>query len=81
MNERDVIDAYARELKLVAVRENVAILAEDAVRGQWSCLTFLRRLLEEEVTRRRERSKITRIHRADFPTQEINIADYQIVRY
>lgn len=24
-------------------------------------------MLEEEVTRRRERSKITRIHRADFP--------------
>ena len=67
MNERDIIDAYARELKLAAVRENVTLLAEDAVREQWGHLTFLRRLLEEEVTRRRERSKITRIHRADFP--------------
>ena len=28
MNERDIIDAYARELKLAAVRENVALLAE-----------------------------------------------------
>ena len=35
MNERDIIDAYARELKLAAVRENVALLAEDAVREQW----------------------------------------------
>ena len=47
MNERDIIDAYARELKLAAVRENVALLAEDAVREQWGHLTFLRRLLEE----------------------------------
>jgi len=39
------IDAYARELKLAAVRENVALLAEDAVREQWGHLTFLRRLL------------------------------------
>ena len=35
MDERDIIDAYARELKLAAVRENVALLAEDAVREQW----------------------------------------------
>ena len=67
MNERDTVDAYAKELKLAAVRENARIFAEDAVREQWGHLTFLRRLLEEEVTRRRERSKITRIHRADFP--------------
>ena len=55
MNEMDVIDMCAKELKLAAVRE------------QWGNLTFLRRLLEEEVARRRERSKISRIHRADFP--------------
>lgn len=67
MNEMDVIDMYAKELKLAAVRENVPLFAEDAVRGQWGHLTFLRRLLEEEVARRRERSKISRIHRADFP--------------
>ena len=36
-------------------------------REQWGYLSFLRRLLEEEVTQRREKSKITRIHRADFP--------------
>lgn len=67
MNEMDVIDMYAKELKLAAVRENVPLFAEDAVREQWGHLTFLRRLLEEEVARRRERSKISRIHRADFP--------------
>lgn len=67
MSERDIIDAYARELRLAAVRENLDMLAEDAIREQWGYLAFLRRLLEEEVTRRREKSKITRIHRADFP--------------
>ena len=67
MSERDIIDAYARELRLAAVRENLDVLAEDAIREQWGHLAFLRRLLEEEVTRRREKSKITRIHRADFP--------------
>lgn len=67
MNEMDVIDMYAKELKLAAVRENVPLFAEDAVREQWGHLTFLRRLLEEEVARRRERSRISRIHRADFP--------------
>ena len=67
MSERDIIDAYARELRLAAVRENLDMLAEDAIREQWGLLAFLRRLLEEEVTRRREKSKITRIHRADFP--------------
>lgn len=67
MNEMDVIDMCAKELKLAAVRENVPLFAEDAVREQWGHLTFLRRLLEEEVARRRERSKISRIHRADFP--------------
>ena len=35
-------------------------------KGAGGHLTFLRRLMEE-VTRRRERSKTTRIHRADFP--------------
>lgn len=67
MNEIDIINAYARELKLASVRENVEIYAQDAVREQWGYMQFLRRLLEEEVTRRREKSKITRIHRADFP--------------
>ena len=67
MSERDIIDAYARELRLAAVRESLDVLAEDAIREQWGLLAFLRRLLEEEVTRRREKSKITRIHRADFP--------------
>ena len=67
MNDREAIDLYTKELKLAAVRENVSLLAEDALREQWGHLTFLRRLLEEEVTRRRERRKMTRIHRADFP--------------
>ena len=67
MSEKDIIDLYAKELKLASVRENVSLFAEDAIREQWGYLAFLRRLLEEEVTRRREKSKITRIHRADFP--------------
>ena len=67
MNEKDIVSAYAKELKLASVRENAALFAEDAMREQWGYLSFLRRLLEEEVTQRREKSKITRIHRADFP--------------
>ena len=67
MSEKDIIDLYAKELKLASLRENVSLFAEDAIREQWGYLAFLRRLLEEEVTRRREKSKITRIHRADFP--------------
>lgn len=67
MNERNVIEQYARELKLATIKENVEIFAEDAMREQWSYPMFLRRLLEEEVMRRREKSRITRIHRADFP--------------
>ena len=67
MNEKDIVSAYAKELKLASVRENAALFAGDAMREQWGHLSFLRRLLEEEVTQRREKSKITRIHRADFP--------------
>ena len=67
MNEMDVINAYVRELKLATFRENAEPYAQDAVREQWGCLGYLRRLLEEEVTRRREKSKITRIHKAGFP--------------
>ena len=67
MNEMDVINAYVRELQLATFRENAEPYAQDAVREQWGCLGYLRRLLEEEVTRRREKSKITRIHKAGFP--------------
>lgn len=67
MNEKDIIIAYAKELKLGTVKDNVSIFAEDALREQWGYMGFLRRLLEEEVYRRREKSKITRMHRADFP--------------
>ena len=57
MNEMDVINAYVRELKLATFRENAEPYAQDAVREQWGCLGYLRRLLEEEVTRRREKVK------------------------
>ena len=67
MSEKEIVSVYAKELKLASVRENAALFAEDAMREQWGYLTFLRRLLEEEVAQRREKSKITRIHRADFP--------------
>lgn len=67
MNDIEAIDLYTKELRITAVRENVALFTEDALREQWGYLTFLRRLLEAEVDRRRERSKTTRIHRACFP--------------
>ena len=67
MNEKDIICQYAKELKLATVRENLSLFVEDAMREQWGYLMFLRRLFEEEVTCRHEKSKIIRIHRADFP--------------
>ena len=67
MNEKDIICQYAKVLKLATVRENLSLFVEDAMREQWGYLMFLRRLFEEEVTSRREKSKIIRIHRADFP--------------
>ena len=67
MNEKDIICQYAKELKLATIRENISLFVEDATREQWGYLMFLRRLFEEEVTSRREKSKIIRIHRADFP--------------
>jgi hypothetical protein len=53
MSEKDIVSAYAKELKLASVRENAALFAEDAMREQWGYLSFLRRLLEEEVMQRR----------------------------
>ena len=50
MSEKDIVSVYAKELKLASVRENATLYAEDAMREQWGYLTFLRRLLEEEVT-------------------------------
>lgn len=67
MNDIESIDLYTKELRMSAIRENVALFTEDALREQWGHLTFLRRLLEAEVDRRRERSKTTRIHKACFP--------------
>ena len=67
MNEMDVINAYVREFKLATFRENAEAYAQDAVREQWGCLGYLRRLLEEEVTSRRGKNKITRIHKVGFP--------------
>ena len=67
MTEKEIICQYAKELKLATVRENISIFVEDATREQWGYLVFLRRLLEEELASRREKSKIIRIHRADFP--------------
>jgi DNA replication protein DnaC len=67
MAEKDIICQCAKELKLATVRENISIFVEDATREQWGYLVFLRRLLEEELTSRREKSKIIRMHRADFP--------------
>ena len=45
MSEKDIVSAYAKELKLASVRENATLYAEDAMREQWGYLTFLRRLL------------------------------------
>lgn len=67
MNEIEIMNAYARELKLASFKENAELYAQDAVREQWGYIGYLRRILEKEVTRRRDKSKITRIHKAGFP--------------
>lgn len=67
MNEIEIMNACARELKLASFKENAELYAQDAVREQWGYIGYLRRLLEEEVTRMRDKSKITRIHKAGFP--------------
>ena len=67
MNEKDIICQYAKELKLATIRENLSLFVEDATREQWGYIRFLLRLFEEEVASRREKSKIIRINRADFP--------------
>jgi DNA replication protein DnaC len=67
MNEIEIMNACARELKLASFKENAELYAQNAVREQWGYIGYLRRLLEEEVTRRRDKSKITRIHKAGFP--------------
>ena len=66
MNELDVINAYVRELKLAMFKENAEPYAQDAVREQWGCLGYLRRLLEEEVTRRREKARLHASIRPDY---------------
>ena len=47
MSEKDIVSAYAKELKLASVRENAALFAEDAMREQWgispSCEDCLKR--------------------------------------
>jgi hypothetical protein len=57
MSEKDIVSAYAKELKLASVRENAALFAEDAMREQWGYLSFLRRLLEEEVMQEGKRAR------------------------
>ena len=64
MNDKEIIASCTRELRLATLRENVDLFIEDAVREQWGHLTFLRRLLEEEVAGRHEKSKTTRISSA-----------------
>ncbi len=71
MSEKDIVSAYAKELKLASVRENAALFAEDAMREQWGYLSFLRRLLEEEVMQRREKEQDHAHTQGRLPSNEI----------
>ena len=73
MSEKDVVSAYAKELKLASVRENAPLFAEDAMREQWGYLAFLRRLLEEEVTQRREKSKDHAHTQGRLPADDLHL--------
>ena len=67
MTDKDQIELYTRELKMPTLRENLDLVVNDAIQGQWNYYRFLCALLENEVEHRFENRKIQRIKKADFP--------------
>ena len=61
------IDAAARELRLPAIREHAARLADQAQRAKATYLGYLAETLTIEIDDRAERRRARRIHEARFP--------------
>jgi DNA replication protein DnaC len=62
------LQSQLEELRLVAVREHYAALAEEAARLSWTHVDFLARLIDGESARRQQASLQRRIEAARFPT-------------
>jgi DNA replication protein DnaC len=65
--QESAIRQYARQLRLPTVGEQFARLAEQAVKGKQSYLSYLETLLEGEVEERGRRAMARRIQEARFP--------------
>ena len=65
--QESAIRQYARQLRLPTVGEQFARLAEQAVKGKQSYLSYLETLLEAEVEERGRRAMARRIQEARFP--------------
>ena len=62
------LQSQLEELRLVAVLEHYASLAEEAARSSWTHVDFLARLIDGESVRRQQASLQRRIEAARFPT-------------
>lgn len=67
MTDKEQIKEYARELRLPVFRLELDAMTETAVSEGWTYERLIRSLLEKEVERRNENSKVQRIRRAGFP--------------
>lgn len=67
MTDKEQIKEYARELRLPVFRLELDAMTETAVREGWTYEKLICSLLEKEVERRNENSKVQRIRRAGFP--------------
>jgi len=65
--QESAIRQYAKQLRLPTVGEQFARLAEQAVKGKQSYLSYLETLLEGEVEERGRRAIARRIQEARFP--------------
>ncbi len=66
-NTKEKIIAYARELRLPAIRKNYQEHARQSVKAKANHEEFLLALLEDEFTTRIKNRRHTRVRHADFP--------------
>lgn len=66
-NTKEKITAYAKELRLPAIRKNYQEHARQSVKAKTNHEDFLLALLEDEFTTRIKNRRHTRVRHADFP--------------
>lgn len=69
------VTALCADLKLQALNDQAAQLAQDAIGAQWSYLDFLEHALRAEVTARQARSRTMLVRTAGFPAIK-HLEDY-----